>query len=122
MLYLEDFKALLGLLLETHPGLEFLKATPEYQERYSETVIYRIFYKNDKGQKEHLTLREFRWSKLLEVLNQLNVEEDIHKVREYFSYEHFYVLYCKFWELDVDHDFLLTKEELSRYDGHSLNK
>jgi len=50
------------------------------------------------------------------------VEEDIHKVREYFSYEHFYVLYCKFWELDTDHDFYLTKEEFSRYDGHALNK
>ena len=48
-LTLEDFKPLLSLLLETHPGLEFLKATPEYQERYSETVVYRIFYKNDKG-------------------------------------------------------------------------
>ena len=59
-LYLEDFKPLLNLLLDTHPGLEFLKATPEYQERYSETVVYRIFYKNDKGQKEKLSLREFK--------------------------------------------------------------
>ena len=59
-LYLVDFNPLLELLLETHPGLEFLKSTPEYQERYSETVIYRIFYKNDKGQKEKLSLREFK--------------------------------------------------------------
>ena len=59
-LYLTDFRPLLDLLLETHPGLEFLKATPEYQERYSETVIHRIFYKNDRGQKEKLSLREFK--------------------------------------------------------------
>jgi serine/threonine-protein phosphatase 2A regulatory subunit B'' len=25
--------------------------------------------------------------------------QDINKVLDYFSYEHFYVLYCKFWEL-----------------------
>ena len=43
-------------------------------------------------------------------------------MRAYFSYEHFYVLYCKFWELDGDHDFMITKEEFSRYSGHALSK
>lgn len=38
----------------------------------------------------------------------------------YFSYEHFYVIYCKFWELDTDHDFLIDKENLIRYGNHSL--
>lgn len=32
------------------------------------------------------------------------------QVTEFFSYEHFYVLYCKFWELDNDHDFYISKE------------
>lgn len=32
------------------------------------------------------------------------------------------MLYCKFWELDADHDFLITKEEFSRYSGHALSK
>lgn len=32
---------------------------------------------------------------------------------KYFSYEHFYVIYCKFWELDKDHDFLINKDELA---------
>lgn len=27
--------------------------------------------------------------------------QDINKVTDYFSYEHFYVTYCKFWELDT---------------------
>lgn len=38
----------------------------------------------------------------------------------YFSYEHFYVIYCKFWELDSDHDFLIDKEDLLRYGNHAL--
>jgi hypothetical protein len=38
-------------------------------------------------------------------------------VNEYFSYEHFYVLYCKFWELDTDRDFLLSREDLSKMDN-----
>lgn len=29
-----DFKPVIQELLATHPGLEFLKGTPEFQERY----------------------------------------------------------------------------------------
>ena len=32
------------------------------------------------------------------------------------------MLYCKFWELDTDHDFLINKEEFSKYEGHALSK
>lgn len=38
-------------------------------------------------------------------------------MNDYFSYEHFYVLYCKFWELDTDRDFLLSREDLSKMDN-----
>lgn len=38
----------------------------------------------------------------------------------YFSYEHFYVIYCRFWELDGDHDFLIDKENLIKYGNHAL--
>ena len=30
------------------------------------------------------------------------------------------MIYCKFWELDADHDFLLSKEDLLRYGNHCL--
>jgi len=30
------------------------------------------------------------------------------------------VIYCKFWELDTDHDFLIDKENLIRYGNHAL--
>jgi hypothetical protein len=32
---------------------------------------------------------------LLAALRQLDEEEDVNKVLRYFSYEHFYVIYCK---------------------------
>ena len=38
----------------------------------------------------------------------------------YFSYEHFYVVYCKFWELDTDHDFSLDRADLARYSNCCL--
>ena len=32
------------------------------------------------------------------------------------------MLYCRFWELDTDHDFLIDKEDFSRYEGHALSR
>ncbi|CAA3005169.1 serine/threonine protein phosphatase 2A regulatory subunit B''beta-like [Olea europaea var. sylvestris] len=116
----EDFKPVLRELLATHPGLEFLQSTPEFQERYAETVIYRIFYYVNRSGNGRLTLRELRRSNLIAAMQHADEEEDINKVLRYFSYEHFYVIYCKFWELDTDHDFLIDKENLIRYGNHAL--
>ncbi len=123
--YLEkkDFLPFLKVLLQFHPGLEFLKAHPEFQERYSETVIFRIFYINDLNDDGKLTYREYRKSNLIQIFRAVCEEPDINKIRDYFAYEHFYVLYCLFWDLDGnEHDFLIDKEEFSKYDGHSLSR
>ncbi|KAL3573727.1 hypothetical protein D5086_024340 [Populus alba] len=116
----ENFKPVLRELLATHPGLEFLQSTPEFQERYAETVIYRIFYYINRSRNGHLTLRELKRGNLIDAMQHADEEEDINKVLRYFSYEHFYVIYCKFWELDTDHDFLIDKENLIRYGNHAL--
>uniref|UniRef100_A0A6N2LWX6 EF-hand domain-containing protein n=4 Tax=Salix TaxID=40685 RepID=A0A6N2LWX6_SALVM len=116
----ENFKPVLRELLAAHPGLEFLQSTPEFQERYAETVIYRIFYYINRSGNGHLTLRELKRGNLIDAMQHADEEEDINKVLRYFSYEHFYVIYCKFWELDTDHDFLIDKENLIRYGNHAL--
>ncbi|KAG1353957.1 serine/threonine protein phosphatase 2A regulatory subunit B''beta [Cocos nucifera] len=116
----EDFKPVLRELLASHPGLEFLQGTPEFQERYAETVIYRIFYYVNRSGNGQLTLRELKRGNLIAAMQHADEEEDINKVLRYFSYEHFYVIYCKFWELDTDHDFLIDKENLVRYGNHAL--
>ncbi|CAH9097403.1 unnamed protein product [Cuscuta europaea] len=115
-----DLKPVLKEILATHPGLEFLQGTPEFQERYAETVTYRIFYYVNRSGNGRLTLRELKHSDLISALQHADEEEDINKVYRYFSYEHFYVIYCKFWELDTDHDFLIDKENLIRYGNHAL--
>ncbi|CAL5353610.1 hypothetical protein CsSME_00041662 [Camellia sinensis var. sinensis] len=119
-LTLADFKPVLQELLATHPGLEFLQNTSEFQERYAETVIYRIFYYMNRTGNGQLTLRELKRGNLIAAMQHADEEEDINKVLRYFSYEHFYVIYCKFWELDTDHDFLIDKENLIRYGNHAL--
>ncbi|XP_016749947.2 serine/threonine protein phosphatase 2A regulatory subunit B''alpha isoform X2 [Gossypium hirsutum] len=115
-----DFRPILRELLATHPGLKFLQNTPEFQDRYAETVIYRIFYHMKRSGNGRLTLRELKRGELISAMQQADEEDDINKVLRYFSYEHFYVIYCKFWELDTDHDFFIDRENLIRYGNHAL--
>lgn len=53
---------------------------------------------------------------------ELDRVEDMKLIRQFFSYEHFYVIYCTFWELDTDHDSLLDKDDLLKYDTHALSR
>ena len=76
-----DFKPLFKHLLETHPGLEFLQATPEFQERYSDTVVLRIFFSLDVNDDGKITWRDFKNSDLFQILQVVTNEEDINKVR-----------------------------------------
>lgn len=52
---------------------------------------------------------------LFQTLALLEEEDDINQITDYFSYEHFYVIYCKFWELDTDHDLYISQKDLARY-------
>ncbi|RXN30717.1 serine threonine- phosphatase 2A regulatory subunit B subunit alpha isoform X2 [Labeo rohita] len=77
-------------IVDTHPGLTFLKDAPEFHSRYITTT-----------------------------LALLEEEDDINQITDYFSYEHFYVIYCKFWELDTDHDLFIDPKDLARYNDHA---
>ncbi|PRW20415.1 serine threonine phosphatase 2A regulatory subunit B beta-like isoform B [Chlorella sorokiniana] len=116
----EDLRPLLAGILLSHPGLEFLQEAPEFQERYAETVIHRIFYHNNRLGDGRISWREFRRGDVLQALRDADEQEDINKVLRHFSYEHFYVVYCKFWDVDTDHDFRISRDDLLRYGNHSL--
>ncbi|KAA8496599.1 Serine/threonine protein phosphatase 2A regulatory subunit B''beta [Porphyridium purpureum] len=115
-----DLFELVESLLVCHPGLAFLASTPEFQKRYAETVVQRIFFYLSDHPTGKVYFRNVVHRGFLDVLMELDEEEDINRERKFFSYEHFYVLYCRFWELDQDHDLLIDREDLLRYNGHSL--
>ena len=81
-------------------------------------VIARIFYEVNRSWSGKITVSELRRSKFLATLRLLQDEDDINQVTDFFSYEHFYVIYCKFWELDKDHDLFIDREDLARHDDH----
>ncbi|KYQ91106.1 hypothetical protein DLAC_08012 [Tieghemostelium lacteum] len=115
----EDFYLFSKTLIEYHSSLEFLKNTPEFQDRYQETIIIRIFYCISRN-KAKITIDDLLKSNFIKSLSLLDAEPDINKHLEYFSYEHFYVIYCKFWELDTDHDLMIDCNDLLKYSNGSL--
>ncbi|KAL4635885.1 serine/threonine-protein phosphatase 2A regulatory subunit B'' subunit alpha isoform X1 [Arapaima gigas] len=115
----EDFIPLLQDIVDTHPGLTFLKDAPEFHSRYITTVIQRIFYTVNRSWTGRISMTELRRSNFLQTLALLEEEDDINQITDYFSYEHFYVIYCKFWELDTDHDLFIDAKDLARYNDHA---
>uniref|UniRef100_A0A672S8F4 Protein phosphatase 2 regulatory subunit B''alpha n=1 Tax=Sinocyclocheilus grahami TaxID=75366 RepID=A0A672S8F4_SINGR len=115
----EDFIPLLQDIVDTHPGLTFLKDAPEFHSRYITTVIQRIFYTVNRSWTGKINMTELRRSNFLQTLALLEEEDDINQITDYFSYEHFYVIYCKFWELDTDHDLFIDPKDLARYNDHA---
>ncbi|KAG9494539.1 hypothetical protein GDO78_002063 [Eleutherodactylus coqui] len=93
--------------VSSHTGLELVK------------VIQRIFYTVNRSWSGRITSTELRRSNFLQTLALLEEEDDINQVTDYFSYEHFYVIYCKFWELDTDHDLYIDQKDLARYNDHA---
>ena len=72
-----DLKSMMAGILLSHPGLEFLQDTPEFQDRYAETVILRIFYSLDKSGLGRITLRDLkRWGPAAPVAVWLALERD----------------------------------------------
>ncbi|XP_062584687.1 serine/threonine-protein phosphatase 2A regulatory subunit B'' subunit beta-like isoform X1 [Saccostrea cucullata] len=121
--YLEedDFFNLIQDVVDSHPGLTFLLDAPEFHSRYINTVIARIFYSINRSWSGRITISELRKSNFLQTLALLEQEDDINQITDFFSYEHFYVIYCKFWELDKDHDLYISKEDLARHNDHALS-
>ena len=83
-------------------------------------VIARIFFVVNRSWSGLISLGELRRSNLLPTIRLLQEEDDINQITDFFSYEHFYVIYCKFWELDKDHDLFIDREDLARHNDHGI--
>uniref|UniRef100_F1KTT6 Serine/threonine-protein phosphatase 2A regulatory subunit B'' subunit beta n=1 Tax=Ascaris suum TaxID=6253 RepID=F1KTT6_ASCSU len=114
-----DFAPLVMDIVETHPSLDFLKADPRFHKAYVETVTCRIFWAVNCSWSGRITAAELRRSNFLEELRKLETADDVNDELDYFSYEHFYVVYCKFQELSSGRD-CLTSDDLAQYSDRAL--
>ncbi|XP_061735713.1 serine/threonine-protein phosphatase 2A regulatory subunit B'' subunit beta isoform X2 [Nerophis ophidion] len=122
--YLEqdDFIPFLQDVVNSHAGLAFLKEAPDFHSRYITTVIQRIFYNVNRSWTGKITCLELRKSNFLQNVALLGQEEDVNQLTEFFSYEHFYVIYCKFWELDTDHDLYIDQKDLAQHNDQAISQ
>ncbi|XP_066542128.1 serine/threonine-protein phosphatase 2A regulatory subunit B'' subunit beta isoform X2 [Hoplias malabaricus] len=118
----EDFIPFLQDVVDSHSGLAFLKEASDFHSRYITTVIQRIFYNVNRSWSGKISCSELRKSSFLQNVALLEEEEDVNQLTEYFSYEHFYVIYCKFWELDTDHDLYIDHRDLARHNDHAISQ
>lgn len=63
----EDLVTLVQDVVDTHPGLAFLKEASEFHSRYVHTVIARIFYSVNRSWSGKITMAELRRSDLIQV-------------------------------------------------------
>tara|TARA_B110001452_G_scaffold239886_1_gene221144 strand:- start:202 stop:2337 length:2136 start_codon:yes stop_codon:yes gene_type:complete len=122
-----DLVPLLADVVKRHPSLQFLaqqNGVPSFfVERYAETAILRIFYAIDPLRLQSVPAARLERCGLLEALEALDFDasEEINDERHFFSYEHFYVIYSKFSELDSHHESELSLQDLLRYANYSLS-
>lgn len=118
-----DFMPIIQDVVDSHPGLNFLLQAPEFHSRYIQTVICRIFYHINRSWSGKITISEMRGKNGTRFLNDLKLLSELDEINHftwYFSYEHFYVIYCKFWELDKDHDLIISSADLLEYQNGAL--
>ncbi|KAJ3141377.1 hypothetical protein HK101_003414 [Irineochytrium annulatum] len=120
----EDLEIITADVLDNHPAFEFLIGSPAFQARFSETVISRLFYLNPRSGRKRMYLREFRGTGLLKLLQEVEVATNSlgASMPSVFSYKDFYVIYCKFWELDRDRDMRVTLSDLEFYGKRALSR
>ncbi|KAJ1456532.1 hypothetical protein M885DRAFT_497035 [Pelagophyceae sp. CCMP2097] len=120
----EDWVPLLETLVNEHAGLQFLQDHAEFQQKYAMTCVARLYYRVNLSRTGRISRRELACAEpcVLAALQRLDADDDVNRELAYFSYEHFYVLYCRFWELDADRDALVTRDDLLKYGGHRLSR
>ncbi|KAJ3027167.1 UNVERIFIED_CONTAM: hypothetical protein HDU68_004316 [Siphonaria sp. JEL0065] len=118
-----DFKIVVEDILQTHSAFEFLASSPAFQARFTETVIARLFYLYPRNGRDRMTLREFRLTGITQLFHKVESATNSlgTNIPSVFSYKDFYVIYCKFWELDRDRDMLLTIYDLELYGRRALS-
>ncbi|TKR65436.1 hypothetical protein L596_025841 [Steinernema carpocapsae] len=129
----KDFMPMIRDLIETHPGLGFLADALNFHRSYVDVVVGRIFWNVNRSWSGKITAAELKnliyssydrpelqLKPKPETIRLLETTDDVNKLTDFFSYEHFYVIYCNFWDLDEDHDMLISRQDLAKYSNHGI--
>lgn len=65
-------------------------------------------------------MAQFKKSKFVDLVSKLS-EMSINEEYQYFSYKHFFVIFCKFYDLEATKYLKINLESFSSYDTHAIN-
>lgn len=108
-------------IVRTHRSLEFLVDEPMFQEKFIDFIATRCFFIMDTELRGTVGLQHFRKMDLASVFYNAENMADVNDSRHIFNYQHFYVVFCKFWDIDGDSDELISKNDLLRFNEFSIS-
>ena len=117
-----DFIPYIASLLQTHKSLKFLENEAALLSSYTKCIIARIFYTLDPEFRGRISFRNFANSNFCDCLVAVDTAPDVSDIADFFSYEHFYVLFTKFWELDTEETGKIDVETLATYDDGRISE
>ncbi|KAH8739995.1 hypothetical protein FG386_001108 [Cryptosporidium ryanae] len=117
------FRPIMKEIVNRHKAFNFLKNNNKvFIDLFVNTVISRIYYELDILELKRLRYKDIKNSNIFDILSNIKGEETFDDLVHYFSYQHFYVLYYRFIELDNDEDQELTFNEFKNHDNNSITE
>ena len=121
MIYPKDLIPYVKKIVDTHPSLAFLKDQDVFKNKFIEFIVARCFYIMDPELRGVVGLQQFRKVDLATIFYRAERMPDVNDTQHVFNYHHFYVAFCKFWDLDNDQDGYISKDELYKFNGSTIS-
>lgn len=116
-----DLAPFVRAMVDTHPSLSFLKDEVLFQEKFIEFIITRCFYQMDSNLRGTVGLKSFRKINLARIFLNAERMADLNDSHHIFNYQHFYVTFCRFYDLDSDNDGFITKDDLMKFNEYGIS-
>ncbi|KAH0795656.1 serine/threonine-protein phosphatase 2A regulatory subunit B'' subunit beta isoform X1 [Histomonas meleagridis] len=116
-----DLAPFVRTIVETHKSLEFLLDEELFLEKFIDFIVTRCFYIMDTELRGTVSLQQFRKMDIAGVFYNAERMQDVNDSHHIFNYQHFYVAFCKFWDLDADSDSYISKSDLMKFNDSSIS-
>lgn len=116
-----DLTLFVQSIIETHESLNFLENEPLFQEKFVDFIVTRCFYQMDTELRGTASVMQFRKYGIASIFLNAFQMPDINETHHIFNYQHFYVAFCKFWDLDVDNDGFICKDDMFKFNDSTIS-
>lgn len=108
-------------IVQSHSSLSFLANEDQFQEKFIEFIVTRCFYQMDPELRGIANIKHFKRYNIAQVFYNAHTMPDINEEHHIFNYQHFYVAFCKFWDLDADNDNYLSIDDLMKLNESTIS-